>query len=106
MGMCRWIKGELGDKLTLHLNRLFSAYKLTEISFTPIETSQRARGTSSEEGLKYIYIGSVTVPLANNAYCPACSTKVIGKAGLAVTKMNLEGGRCKFCGHYIPGSWE
>lgn len=103
--MCCWIRDNLGDEVPIHFNRFFPAYKLTRLPPTPVETLEKARKIALEQGLKYVYIGNVPGHPANSTYCPRCGKEVVGRAGLVVSQVSLENGRCKFCGYYIPGIW-
>ncbi len=103
--MCRWIREELGDEVPVHFNRFFPAYKLTRVPPTPVETLEDARRIALEEGLKYVYIGNVPGHPANNTYCPGCNEKVVGRTGFAVTELNVEEAKCRFCGRHLPGVW-
>lgn len=103
--MCCWIHDNLGNEVPIHFNRFFPAYKLVRLPPTPVATLEKAREIALEEGLKYVYIGNVPGHPANGTYCPGCGKKLIGRTGLAIIEVNLEDGRCKFCGYYIPGIW-
>jgi pyruvate formate lyase activating enzyme len=105
--MCLWIKENLGADTPLHFSRFlpWNAYKLTALSPTPIETLERARQIALDCGLKYVYIGNVGGHPAENTYCPRCKKIVIKRAGYMVSEINLENGKCKFCGERIEGVW-
>jgi len=103
--MCVWIKDNLGEEVPLHFNRFFPAYKLKELPPTPIETLEKARGIANEVGLRYVYIGNVAGHRYDNTFCPECGRLLIHRMGLNILANNIEGGKCKFCGHEIPGIW-
>jgi len=104
--MCQWIKENLGEDVPLHFNRFFPNYRLTNLPPTPVETLEMARQIALDVGLQYIYIGNVPGHEANNTYCPKCGKLLIRRAYLAILENNIVNGRCKFCGHKIPGIWE
>lgn len=58
--MCRWLRENAGEDTPLHLNRFSPAYKLTDISPTPVSTLEEALHIATEEGLQYVYIGNVS----------------------------------------------
>jgi pyruvate formate lyase activating enzyme len=103
--MCRWIKDELGDEVPLHFSRFMPSYRLANLPPTPVEKLEEAYDIAREEGLKYVYIGNVPGHKAENTYCPNCKKLVVGRSGYNVEQMNIENGKCKFCGYKIAGIW-
>lgn len=103
--MCLWIKSNLNKEVPLHFSRFFPSYKLTQISPTPIETLEKAKKIANDVGLDYVTIGNVPGHPANSTYCPNCNKIVIKRVHFAVLENNLSDGKCKFCGHKIPGVW-
>jgi len=103
--MCEWIKENLGVETPLHFSRFFPNYKLTQLSPTPMKTLEEAHGIASDVGLHYATIGNAPGHKYNSTFCPECGKKVIHRVHFQVLKMDMEGGKCKFCGHEIPGIW-
>ena len=103
--MCRWIRDELSDEVPLHINRAFPAYKLTSLPATPIETLESAAAIADDEGLQYVYIGNMPGHERNSTFCPGCGEKIIQRVHFAVQALDVEKGKCRFCGHRIPGIW-
>jgi pyruvate formate lyase activating enzyme len=103
--MCRWIRDTLSDEVPLHLNRFGPAYKLTSLPPTPIETLESAVDIADEEGLKYVYLGNYPGHARNSTFCPECGQRIIQRVHFAVLSLDVEGGKCRFCGHAIPGVW-
>ena len=103
--MCRWIKENLGEEVPVHFNRFFPAYKLTRLPPTPIETLEKAREIAIEEGLRYVTIGNVPGHEFNSTYCPMCNNTLVKRVHFSVLENNIEDGRCRYCGHRIPGVW-
>ncbi|MGQ9630144.1 MAG: AmmeMemoRadiSam system radical SAM enzyme [bacterium] len=103
--MCIWIGENLGAETPLHFTRFFPQYKLTALPPTPVETLECAREIALEEGLHYVYIGNVPGHSANSTYCPRCQKLLIGRTHFNVHEINVEGGKCRFCGNPIPGIW-
>lgn len=103
--MCQWIRDTLSDEVPLHLNRFSPAYKLTSLPRTPIETLESAAGIADEEGLQYVYIGNVPGHRRNSTFCPNCGEKIISRIHFSPLSLDVEKGRCRFCGHGIPGVW-
>jgi pyruvate formate lyase activating enzyme len=103
--MCRWVRDMLSDQVPIHFNRYFPAYKLTSLPPTPIETLEQAAAIADEEGLQYVYVGNSPGHERNSTFCPECGEKIIGRVHFSVTLLEVEQGRCRFCGHKIPGIW-
>ena len=104
--MCYWIKENLGEDVPIQFSRFFPAYKLIKLPPTSTETLERAREIALKAGLKYVTIGNVPGHTANSTFCPQCGNTVIRRVDFSVLEYNLERGKCKFCGHPIPGVWE
>jgi pyruvate formate lyase activating enzyme len=103
--MCQWVRDTLSDEVPIHFNRFFPAYKLTSLPPTPIETLESAAQIADEEGLQYVYIGNCPGHERNSTFCPACGEKIIERAHFHVLSLEVEKGKCRFCGHRIPGVW-
>ncbi len=104
--MCRWIKDELGKDTPLHLSRFFPAYRLTNLPPTPIEKLEQAYEIAKKVGLEYVTIGNVPGHRFNSTFCPSCKKRLIHRTHFTVLKNDVVGGKCRFCGHKIPGIWE
>jgi len=103
--MCVWIKENLGDEVPLHFTRFSPAYKLTNLPPTPVETLEEAAGIADEEGLQYVYVGNVPGHERNSTFCPQCGERIIHRVHFSVLSLDVESGKCRFCGHEIPGIW-
>jgi len=103
--MCQWIRDTLSDEVPLHFTRFFPAYKLTSLPPTPIETLESAAHVADDEGLQYVYIGNCPGHERNSTFCPECGENIIARSHFAVLSLDVEKGKCRFCGHTIPGIW-
>ncbi len=103
--MCRWIKRNLGPDVPLHFSRFNPAYQLKNLPPTPYRTLERVRRVAQQEGLRYVYIGNVPGEDAASTICPQCKRKVVRRNGFEVLSMDIVNGKCRFCGHKIPGLW-
>ncbi|HID61129.1 MAG TPA: AmmeMemoRadiSam system radical SAM enzyme, partial [Anaerolineae bacterium] len=103
--MCQWIRDTLSSEVPLHFTRFFPAYKLTSLPPTPLETLESAAQIADEEGLQYVYIGNYPGHERNNTFCPECGEKIIGRVHFTVLSLDVVEGKCRFCGHKIPGLW-
>ena len=104
--MCQWIKEKLGEGTPVHYSRFFPNYKLTNLSPTPIKTLEKARDVAMDVGLHYVSIGNAPGHKYNSTFCPKCEKWLIHRSHFQVLDISVEGGRCKFCGHEIPGIWQ
>ena len=103
--MCLWIKRELGPDTPIHFTRFYPLYKLKNLPPTPVSTLERARAAALSAGLEYVYVGNVPGHAGENTFCPKCGKMLIQRIGYMVGRMNLNDGRCQYCGHPIPGLW-
>jgi len=104
--MCLWIKENLGEDIPVHFSRFWPMYKMVSLDPTPPETLERIGRDAEDCGLNYVYIGNVAGNPAESTYCPDCSRIVIKRVGYMIQEVNLEDGKCKFCGEKISGVWE
>ena len=71
---------------------------------TPEETLVRARQIALDAGLKYVYIGNIRVPEAENTYCDDGNI-AIERMGYFIQKNTLTEGKCAD-NTQIPGVWK
>ena len=104
--MCDWIVANLGPDHPLHFSRFFPQHKLDHLEQTPVDVLVAARDAARDAGLHYVYVGNVRgVPDAGTTFCPNCRRAVIERDIFAVTRFDLEGGKCPACGTAIAGVW-
>ena len=103
--MCQWIRDMLSAEVPVHFNRFSPQYKLTSLPATPITTLESAARIADEEGLQYVYIGNSPGHRRNSTFCPACGEMIIGRVHFTVGSLDVEEGKCRFCGHGVPGIW-
>jgi pyruvate formate lyase activating enzyme len=99
-----FVADELGTETPWHVTAFHPDYKMLETLPTSIETLERAKSIGLSAGLEYIYIGNA--PADNSTYCPKCGERIIERHGYGIGEISLdEEGRCRYCGHKIPGIW-
>ena len=103
--MCQWIRDEVGQDTPLHFSRFHPAFKLRNLSPTPVRTLEEARKIAIKEGLWYVYIGNVPGHEGENTYCPKDGKILIQRLGYKILENNVVEGRCRFCGQKIAGVW-
>ena len=102
-----WIVKNLGQDVPLHFTAFHPAYKLREVSPTPVSTLRKARNIALANGVRYCYTGNVDDPENETTFCHHCGKKLIGRNGFDITKWNLkEKDLCKFCGTACAGVFE
>lgn len=85
-----------------HVNAFHPDYQMMDVPPTPVAELRRAAAIGREAGLRYVYIGNVWAPGAEDTLCPGCGATVIRREGMRLTGWNLQQGRCA-CGTTIPG---
>jgi pyruvate formate lyase activating enzyme len=104
--MCGWLVQNLGPDRPLHFSRFNPLYKLDHLPPTPVEILLQARDFARAAGLRYVYLGNVRdVPDAQTTFCPHCRRAIIERDVFSVTRFDLTGGKCNFCGTSIAGVW-
>ncbi len=104
--MCQWIYEELGPNVPLHFTRFSPAYRLTDLSMTPISTLELAYGIAKTEGINYVNIGNYPGHDKNSTFCHECGQRVVARHHFSVFEVNVTEGRCDFCQTRLPGVWE
>ncbi len=104
-GLVEWIAGEIGLDVPVHFTRFHPDYQLLNLPPTPVATLERSRNLAMSKGIHYAYVGNVPDHPGNHTYCPQCGKSVIRRNSFFVTEMNVEHGKCKFCGRTIAGVW-
>lgn len=101
-----WVKNEVGPEVPLHFTRFHPDYQITHMPPTPVATLERARDMAMAQGLRFVYVGNVPGHAGNHTYCPGCGRVVVQRSGFFTTGLYVDNGRCRFCGHTIPGVWD
>ncbi len=103
--MCRWILDNLGPDVPVHFSRFYPSYKIKNLPPTPLQTLEMAHRIAKETGLHYVYLGNVWGHPAENSYCPKCHKIIIRRVGYKVAAVEIQDGKCNFCGSPIAGVW-
>lgn len=103
--LCRWLVDNGFGDCPLHLSRFFPAYRLRDVPATPLETLLSARRIAGEAGMRYVYMGNVFLPGAEDTRCPRCGERLIGREGYRISTHGFAGA-CPCCGFFVPGVWE
>ncbi len=100
-----WVLGEIGPDVPIHFTRFHPDYQLLNLPATPVGALERTREAAMEKGIHYAYVGNVPNHPGANTYCPKCGKAVIKRSSIFLEELNVENGRCKFCGKTIAGVW-
>lgn len=104
--MCQWLADNGLAENPLHFSRFSPMYQLKHLPPTPVETLQNAYEIAKEEGIKYVFVGNVFNNKGEDTYCPSCGKQLIDRRGFSVEKIELEDGKCRYCGEKIAGIWQ
>lgn len=104
--MARWLIANAGADVPIHFSRFFPQYRLTNLSPTPVSSLETAYEICREEGLNYVYVGNVPGHKTESTVCPKCGKVVISRRGYTIERVDVSGGKCRFCGYAIPGVWQ
>lgn len=93
-----------GKDIPWHISRFHPDYRFDGHSATPLETMERARRFGYEAGLQYVYLGNIAGE--NDTDCPACGKTVVHRSMSGIRSVELDKGRCRYCGRAVHGRWE
>jgi pyruvate formate lyase activating enzyme len=101
-----WIADRLGLDVPLHFTAFHPDFKMKDVPHTPASTLTRARHIAIDKGLHYVYTGNVHDADGGSTWCPRCNALLIERDWYELGAYNLEGNKCKVCGHEIAGVFE
>jgi pyruvate formate lyase activating enzyme len=104
-GLIDWILGEIGPEVPIHFTRFHPDYQLLNLTETPVATLERFRNAATRRGIRYAYVGNVPGHPGNHTYCPQCGKIVIKRDSFLLSELNMDHGKCRFCGRSISGIW-
>lgn len=96
--LARWIATGLGSETPWHITRFFPYLDFADTPATPLPTLRRAREIGMEAGLRYVYLGNVSEPGAEDTTCPECGIVLVRRSGYSVMENAGSDGRCPGCG--------
>lgn len=104
--MSDWLYDNGFDETPLYFSRFHPAYKLQNLSPTPVATIHKARQIAMAAGLKFVYTGNIPGDKGANTYCPHCNKLLIERNGFTIVQNHIKDGKCDRCGTPIPGVWK
>ena len=88
----RWVS-EMNERIPVHFNAFHPCYELRHLENTPISTLIDARQIGQKQGLKYVYLGNVNYPSAQDTICPKCGRIAVRR----VSRAQKTDGTCRIC---------
>ncbi|NLA74501.1 MAG: AmmeMemoRadiSam system radical SAM enzyme, partial [Deltaproteobacteria bacterium] len=88
-----------------HISRFHPAYRMNNISPTPLNSLIRAQQIGYSAGLRYVYTGNMPGDEGEKTCCHNCGNLLIDRYKFTVNFNNLKNGHCPRCKTYIPGVW-
>ncbi len=95
----RWIAGELGNDVPLHLSRYFPMYKRSD----PLTSADKLTELYEVASiyLNFVYQGNTNSGRGQDTRCPVCEQIITKRSGYNVRHMNTTNGTCLTCGRLI-----
>jgi pyruvate formate lyase activating enzyme len=105
--LTQWVAGHLGPDVPLHFTAFHPDFKMTDVPRTPPETLTRAREWGLRNGLHYVYTGNVHDTAGSSTWCPGCGALLVERDWYRLGTWHLtDDGRCRSCGHQLPGRFD
>lgn len=99
--IAKFIKNELDIFTPWHISAFHPDYKDLDLPNTSIESLKLAFELGKEEGLKYVYIGNVS--LENDTSCPNCNNILLRRDRFTTVENNIKDGHCPKCNYKVEG---
>jgi pyruvate formate lyase activating enzyme len=96
--MAQWVRESLGVATPWHVTRFLPEFELSYLPATPIATLEKAAAVGRRVGLQFVYVGNVPGHQTRHTVCPSCSRTVIHRETRGAERVEVVGGRCRFCG--------
>ena len=94
---CDWA-ASIGRDTPVHFSRFHPMRGMSELSYTPIETLERAHKIAKEAGIEYVYLGNVYAHKYESTYCPDCNELLIERRGFNIIPRTRSYEKCQKCG--------
>lgn len=102
--LARWIAGELGPEVPLHLSAFHPDFRLRHLPPTPLATLRRARAIARAAGLRHVYLGNLAGDEGRSTTCANCGELLIARRGYRLEEWRLRpDGGCPACGRRLAG---
>jgi pyruvate formate lyase activating enzyme len=101
-GIAEFIKS-IGEDVPWHVSAFYPAFKLPDVSPTPVESLIKARDIGIKAGLRYVYEGNIPGEGGENTYCYNCGEVLIKRYGFEIMDNKLADEKCPGCKTQIDG---
>lgn len=99
LDVAEWIAGSLGVDTPWHVTRFMPYLEFADLPPTPLATLERARELGVGAGLRFVYLGNVSSPGAENTVCWNCGALAVERHGFGLGAVALTpAGNCANCG--------
>ena len=95
---------DVGTEIPWHISRFHPDYRYNDSGPTPIKTLEKAYEIGKNHGLKYVYLGNVSVD--TTTVCSNCGKKIIDRNYFGIKQNNIVDGKCKYCNEKVEGVWQ
>ncbi len=89
-----------------HVSAFFPTYKMIDKEPTSPQILMQAREIGLQKGLKFVYTGNIPGQDGEKTFCPSCGKEIISRSGYSISNIEIDEGKCKYCGHKIFGIWD
>jgi pyruvate formate lyase activating enzyme len=105
--MTEWVVEQLGPDVPMHFTAFHPAWKMSDISSTPVSTLTRAREIARQNGVRYAFTGNVHDRAGASTFCHECGQTLIGRDWYVLSDWNLtDDGRCSECDTQCAGVFD
>lgn len=101
--LCRWIAGDLGPSIPLHISRYHAAWQCTQPT-TPVLLMQELLHTAKKY-LNFVYPGNIASGEAFSTCCQVCGHILIDRRLQKPAVTGLAGNRCSRCRALLYGQY-
>jgi len=101
--LVKCVKKNLGVRVPLHFSAFYPTYKLLDVSRTSPDVLLKAKEIALKQGLKYVYLGNVSLPGSGDTLCPKCGKLLVERGRFEVSKNDIKGNSCPYCNEKVDG---
>ena len=104
--MSDWVLEHVGPDVPIHFTAFHPDFRMRDRGPTPPETLLACYEVARSRGLNYVYVGNVHDVRHQSTYCPSCRALLIERDWYVLGAYQLDGSRCRACGHEIAGRFD
>ncbi|MCL1893058.1 MAG: AmmeMemoRadiSam system radical SAM enzyme [Holophagaceae bacterium] len=103
-GLTDWVCRNLGLDVPIHFSAFHPAFRMNSVSRTPTDTLVMAKKIAHARGLRYVYLGNVSIP--QSTICHKCESEIILRNNYFVNHCNILDNACSICKTRVAGLFE